>query len=152
VARGRSTRSATCSRGDDGLSDRKYRQQGYRGAAAGSGAERREAPQPAGTFGILKSRATSRCAECSTLLPITADSLTRCPHCQAELHACRQCSHFDSARRFECAQPIAERIADKRARNECPAFSIMVTVERDTSGGSVHPTDARRAFGNLFKP
>jgi hypothetical protein len=85
------------------------------------------------------------------VLPITADSLTQCPHCRAELHACRQCAHFDPARRFECVQPIVERVADKRARNDCTAFSLMVTVERDTSGGAVRPDDARRTFGNLFK-
>jgi hypothetical protein len=85
------------------------------------------------------------------VLPITADSLAQCPQCRAELHACRQCAHFDPARRFECAQDIPERITDKRARNACPLFSLMVTVERDTSGGSVRPEDARRAFGNLFK-
>jgi len=133
------------------MSDRKYRQQGYRSGAAGGGQDRRDAPRPAGTFSILKNRATSRCAECGTVLPITADSLTRCPHCQAELRACRQCAHFDSARRFECTQDIAERIVDKRARNECPLFSIVTTVERDTSGGSVHPDGARRSFSNLFK-
>jgi hypothetical protein len=60
-------------------------------------------------------------------------------------------AHFEPARRFECTQDIAERVADKRARNECPRFSLMVTVERDTSSGSVRPDDARRAFGNLFK-
>jgi len=85
------------------------------------------------------------------VLPVTADSLARCPQCQAELHACRQCAHFEPARRFECTQDIAERIADKRARNECALFSMVVTVERDTSGGSMHPDDARRGFGNLFK-
>ena len=140
-----------------GPGDRKYRQKDYRGSGAG-GSERREPPRPpappvggGGTFGILKSKPTSRCAECGGVLPITADSLTQCPHCRAELHACRQCAHFDTARRFECTQPIIERVADKRARNECTAFSLMVTVERDTSGGSVRPDDAKRAFGNLFK-
>jgi len=54
-------------------------------------------------------------------------------------------------RATECGQPIVERVADKRARNECTAFSLMVTVERDTSGGAVRPDDARRSFGNLFK-
>jgi hypothetical protein len=132
------------------MSDRKYRQQGYRGGAAKP--ERRDEPRPAGgTFGILRNRATSRCAECGTVLPITADSLVQCPQCRASLHACRQCAHFDPARRFECVQPIPERIADKRAANECSQFMLMVTVERDTSGGSVRPDDARRAFGNLFK-
>jgi hypothetical protein len=132
------------------MSERKYRQQGYR--SGGGNQDRREPPRPpSGTFGILRSRPTSRCAECSAVLPITADSLTQCPHCRAQLHACRQCAHFDTARRFECAQDIPERIADKRAPNECARFSLMVTVERDTSAGSVRPEDARRSFGNLFK-
>ena len=138
------------------MSDRKYGQKDYRGGGSrGGGGERRDPPRApvggSGTFGILKNKPTSRCAECSTVLPITADSLTQCPHCRAELHTCRQCAHFDTARRFECTQPIVERIADKRARNDCSAFSLMVTVERDTSGGSTRPDDARRSFGNLFK-
>ena len=138
-----------------GPGDRKYQPKGYSGKGSSGGGERREPPRPpaggGGTFGILRSKPTSRCAECGGVLPITADSLTQCPHCRAELHACRQCAHFEPARRFECVQPIVERIADKRARNECTAFSLMVTVERDTSGGAVRPDDARRAFGNLFK-
>jgi hypothetical protein len=134
------------------VSDRKYRQRDYRGSGPPKGPERQEPPRPpSGTFGILKSKPTSRCAECGAVLPITADSLTQCPHCRAELHTCRQCAHFDTARRFECGQPIVERIVDKRARNECTAFSLMVTVERDTSGGAIRPEDARRSFGNLFK-
>jgi hypothetical protein len=135
------------------MNDRKYRQQSYRGSGSGGGSpERRDPPRPpSGTFGILQSRATSRCSACAGVLPITADSLTQCPHCRADLHACRQCSHFDTTRRFECTQDIPERIADKKARNDCERFSLMVTVERDTSGGSVRPEDARRSFGNLFK-
>jgi len=137
-----------------GPGDRKYRPKDYRGGGSGGG-ERRDPPRPpaggGGTFGILKNKPTSRCAECGGVLPITADSLTQCPHCRADLHACRQCAHFEPARRFECAQPIVERVADKRARNECTAFSLMVTVERDTSGGAARPDDVKRAFGNLFK-
>jgi hypothetical protein len=135
------------------MSDRKYRQHGYRGGAGdGSGnPDRREPARPSGTFGILTSRPTSRCAECGSVLPITADSLTHCPHCRSGLHACRQCAHFDPARRFECTQDIQERIADKKATNECPLFSLVVTVERDTSAGVTRPTDARRSFDNLFR-
>ena len=137
-----------------GPGDRKYHQKGYSSTGSSGGGERRDPPRPpagGGTFGILKSKPTSRCAECGGVLPIAADSLTQCPHCRAELHACRQCAHFDPARRFECVQPVIDRIADKRARNDCTAFSHVVTVERDTSGGAVRPDNARRAFGNLFK-
>ena len=83
--------------------------------------------------------------------PIEAYSECRCPQCGAALHACKQCTHFDPARRFECAQPVAERIEEKTARNECPAFSLRVTVERDATPGSQRPDEARRAFDSLFR-
>jgi hypothetical protein len=131
------------------MEDRRYRQAGYK--SAGSGQPRREPPPPPRPAGTLKSRPLSRCAACGVVLPITAESLTACPSCRAELHACRQCAHFDTGHRFECTQPVPQRMADKSARNECPLFSIRVTVERDTSSGSVRPDEARRGFGNLFK-
>jgi hypothetical protein len=132
------------------MTDRRYRQAGYR-KDPNARAPRDEAPRVPPPSTPLKSRPVSRCAACGAVLPITAESLSQCPNCRTELHACRQCSHFDPAQRFECAQPIPERITDKRGRNACPSFTLMVTVERDTSSGSMRPDDARRAFGNLFK-
>lgn len=131
------------------MSDRRYRQAGYRNTAKERSAP--SPPPPSRPPGMLPSRAVSRCAACGAVLPITADSLSQCPNCRTELHACRQCAHFAPAQRFECAQPVPERVPDKRARNECTLFSLMVTVERDTSSGSMHPDAAKRGFGNLFK-
>jgi hypothetical protein len=132
------------------MDDRRYRQQGYRSDARTPQGARPPSASPRAPE-ILKSRGVSRCAECGAVLPITADSIAQCPGCRAELHACRQCSSFDPGQRFECTQPVTERIADKRARNDCASFSIRVTVERDTSAGAVRPDDARRGFQNLFK-
>jgi hypothetical protein len=100
---------------------------------------------------MLPSRTVVRCADCGTQLPPLTDAQGQCPKCHAELHACQQCTHFAPGQRFECSQPIPERIADKRARNECPFFSLRVTVERETSSGSSGPEAARRALQNLFK-
>ena len=58
---------------------------------------------------------------------------------------------IDTARRFECTEPIPERVADKGARNACPVFSLRVTVERDASPDSTRPSDIRRGFDNLFE-
>ena len=100
---------------------------------------------------MLAARSVSRCAACGAVLPIATASLEQCPQCRAALRACRQCTHFDPARRFECTQPIVERVADKNARNQCDAFSLRVTVERDASPDSTRPGDIRRGFDNLFK-
>lgn len=135
-------------------SDRKYRQQGYR-QSAGEPRERRQAPRPPDTgaprpLGLAPSRAVSRCAKCGTLLTVLTEPLGDCPKCRLALHSCQQCAHFDPGRRFQCAQPVPERISDKSARNGCASFSLRATVERDASGGATRPDDARRAFDNLF--
>jgi hypothetical protein len=134
------------------VSDRKYRQQGYRQRPP----EKREPPRPAPTEApprgaMLDKRTLSRCAACGSVLPIANSSLEQCPNCRAAIHACRQCTHFEPARRFECTQPILERIADKTARNACDGFSLRVTVERDASPDGPRPDDVRRGFQNLFK-
>ena len=97
--------------------------------------------------------AVSRCAQCGTVLQGTASSgIGQCPKCGFELHSCKQCMYFDPGSRFECMQPIKERIAKKDARNDCSLFEIRVTREKETSTpASQRPTDARQAFENLFK-
>src|SRR5262245_44655114 len=134
------------------MSDRRYRQSGYRQSEP----TRREPPRPSpssdGPRGrMLDKRSVSRCAACGVALPIATDSLEACPNCQAAIRACRQCTYFDTARRFECTQPIIERIADKNAANECSAFSLRVIIERDATPDGTRPGDVRRSFDNLFK-
>jgi hypothetical protein len=94
----------------------------------------------------------SRCAQCGTLLPAGVESTGQCPKCDVALHSCRQCTYFDTSSRFECSQPIAERIARKDERNDCTFFSMRVRVEKETSTPkAARPQDARQAFENLFK-
>ncbi|MBI4588582.1 MAG: hypothetical protein HY725_07060 [Candidatus Rokubacteria bacterium] len=132
------------------MEDRQYRQRGYKDDARKTPAKRQEpsVSRPPATPG---SRSVARCSDCGALLPAATDPLGQCPGCSAELHSCKQCTHFDPGHRFECTQPISERLPDKRARNACPSFSLRVTVERGTPSGATRPEDARRAFDNLFK-
>jgi hypothetical protein len=131
--------------------DRKYRQQGYRKPDSDPG--RREPPPSASqrSGGMLARHTVSRCGACGAVLPIATATLEQCPSCRAAIRACRQCTHFDTSRRFECTEPIPERIADKTVRNDCGAFALRVTVERDASPDSTRPGDIRRGFDNLFK-
>jgi phage FluMu protein Com len=140
------------------VSDRKYRQRGYQDSGP---AEKRpqEKPVKKDTFGprpvhMPGTRMVSRCAQCGTVLQEAGGLPERCPKCGFELHSCKQCTYFDPSSRFECMQPIPERIPRKDVRNQCTFYSIRVTREKETTtpaASAARPDDARRAFENLFK-
>jgi len=159
--------------------DRKYRQRGYQdsGSEPRGGGYREDRPKPPGPRlpiditgprlpRLVQAVTASRCFSCSTQLPPGTDFKGNCPKCQAQLHCCKQCSHFEPSTRFQCVKPIPVRIAVKDQANDCPLFSPQVTVARDAiaptgvkPGGrpdlnSAPPrtaSDARSAFESLFK-
>jgi hypothetical protein len=137
------------------VSDRKYRQRGYQDGDR----PERDKPKPAQESGPRPERIgprapnmpgfreVIRCARCGNLVTQVSD--VRCKRCGADLHSCAQCMHFDTSARFECTQPVPIRVSPKDTHNECSFFAFRVTVERET--GSVAPSDARKAFDDLFK-
>jgi hypothetical protein len=139
----------------------KYRQPGYQDS--GEKREKRDSsdrPSPSkrdNTFGprpiqMAGTRTVSRCSQCGTVLQSVSDPLGPCPKCGFELHSCKQCTHFDPSSRFECTQPIPDRISPKDTRNNCTFYAIRVMVEKETSTpAAAKPADARQAFENLFK-
>jgi hypothetical protein len=134
------------------MGDRKYRQRGYQDSGREE-REKRPAKRPE-TFGprmlsMPEKREVIRCASCATILPPGYDLNGRCFRCGFELHSCKMCAYFDTSARFECTQPIKERIPRKDAHNECTLYTVRSTIERETSASK--PLDARSAFENLFK-
>ena len=147
--------------------ERKYKQKGYQEREEKK-RERPAEPRPKQeqmgprTPRMVGTVIRARCASCGAVLAPGFDPNGKCPRCNVELHSCKQCVHFDTAARFECTQPIPERIAKKDARNDCTFFEFRVTVEKDTSPASyatpaapaaspANPNDARKAFEDLFK-
>ena len=147
--------------------DRRYNQRGYQEAE-------HRAPRSSQGFSpegkrlpvITDYKETVRCAECgqdlSTAFDIQFDSL--CPKCEADLHTCRNCKHFDTAARLQCTQTIKERIGRKAAANQCPLFigrTIVVKELGQTSASSASAVprapssrpaeEARAALEALFK-
>jgi len=67
------------------------------------------------------------CAHCGTSLDIIGNQVGRrdtCPHCGAELRACRQCRHFDPTVAKQCKEPFAEVPTDKDEANFCEYFQM----------------------------
>ena len=160
--------------------DRKYRQHGYMDSDRDRSPSPKNGERPRPPQGgprsmqdpngprlprLVQAVTASRCFNCSTTLPPGIDFKGVCPKCSAELHCCKQCSHFEPSTRFQCSKPIKERIAVKDKANQCELFSPRVTVMRDSApnptvapGGVAStmkdvktPDDARAAFDNLFK-
>jgi hypothetical protein len=99
-------------------------------------------------------RTTVKCGLCGTVLPATFDEITRttqCPQCGGDLHTCKNCVNFNPASRFECEQPITQRISPKDRRADCDLFEVQTTVEKDVTSSKVSPSDAKAAFEDLFK-
>ena len=154
--------------------ERKYKQRGYRDRDGEEKkrerTDRGERPAERPKQDLLGPRTPrmvgtvtrARCSNCGAVLAPGFDPNGQCPRCRFELHCCKQCVHFDTSRQFECTQPISERVAKKDAKNNCTFFEFRVTVEKDTSPvnyakntpaapSASRPTDARRAFEDLFK-
>ena len=135
------------------MSDRKYRQRGYMDSDRESQKPKpqskppdREGPRSPRMMAFGES---VKCTACGAKAPPNINVESSCPTCNADLHTCRQCAHFDPSARFECRKPITVKIVNKNARNTCELFAPRTVVERETSSGP--PTDARQAFAKLFK-
>jgi len=113
---------------------------------------------------LLQNVVAARCFNCSTTLSPDVDWKGKCPKCNADLHCCKQCAHFEPSTRFQCLKPIPQRIPVKDQANECELFSPRVTVARDAAPANNNnhhpaapvqaprsPNDARAAFDSLFK-
>src|SRR4051812_24882229 len=106
--------------------------------------------------GIDQSKAVVfRCKHCGERV-LDLDGIVNesvCRKCGASLHACSQCTHFDTSARWECSKEIAARIAAKKAANTCELFTPAKTFDLTgtRSSGVATPDDARSAFDALFK-
>ena len=147
--------------------DRRYAQRGYQeGEQRPARSSQGFSPEGRRVPVITAYKETVRCAECgqdlSTAYDIQMDSL--CPKCNADLHTCRNCRHFDSAARFQCSQTIKERIGKKAAANRCLLFIGRTIVVKELGQASNAPTaavtrapvskptdEARAALERLFK-
>jgi hypothetical protein len=145
------------------MGDRKYRHRGYQdgGSFEGRSEPRTRAPQPRrerpeGPRGRGLGAPTEtvfKCRACGAKVPLLEELAfdAACRVCGADLHACANCLHFDSAAPNECRKGVPERISNKVRRNECALFAPRTVQEFGSEAESVRANDPRAAFNALFK-
>lgn len=140
------------------MNDRKYRHRGYmdsddapRGARTGPRPPRPEGPRGRGAD--VDKAIVFACKGCGEKRrdPAAIQPSDLCSKCGAPLHACAQCMHFDTGARWECTQPIQQRVASKKASNTCAFYAPAQSFDLTGSRATATPDDARAAFDRLFK-
>jgi hypothetical protein len=88
------------------------------------------------------------CHGCGAVLRIegTVGRRSTCPDCDADLHACINCKHYDEGAAHECREPHAEHVLDKTASNPCDLFQLGDGASRRRG----RSRSARDALGALF--
>lgn len=72
----------------------------------------------------------------------------QCPKCDASLHACRQCQHYDPMASKACREPVADEVVDKEGGNFCDFFQPRFGLAK-TQDSAAEQARARltQAFG-----
>lgn len=71
---------------------------------------------------------------------------TTCPECDADLHRCLNCKHWDESAAHECREPHAEHVVDKEGSNACDLFQLGDGAPRRRRSSKA----ARDQLGALF--
>ncbi len=70
-----------------------------------------------------------------------------CPTCHADVHACKNCLHYDPKSYNECREPISDVVREKDRANYCDLFVLA-----DGRGAVVDKSAQLRAAAEaLFK-
>ncbi len=107
------------------------------------------------------------CHGCGTTLRIDGPvgRRTVCPQCDADLHTCLNCRHYDESAAHQCREPHAEQIVEKDQSNSCDLFQLGDGAARRRGSskaardrlhalfgeGPVREEDPRDALDALFK-
>ena len=65
-----------------------------------------------------------------------------CEGCDADLHSCVHCAHYDPGAHNDCREPSAEYVADRDRANRCDWFQAG-------SRGGADGSERARALGDL---
>ena len=125
---------------DDGGGEKQSRRQGPRPPS----------DRPRGRGLGAPTKTVFKCSRCGQSLAVAAATPfeATCSGCGEDIHTCTNCSHFDTAARFECRQEIEQPVSPKARRNQCELFEPKTVQVFDTDKPA--PDDARAAFDSLF--
>ncbi len=98
-----------------------------------------------------------QCYYCRLPLPQEVQRKNRlCPNCGSDIHACKNCSHFDESLSSQCSEPNSPWIRDRGTQNNCTYFEFKDSATRATQEAqhgerTTEAEKAKEAFRALFR-
>ncbi len=94
------------------------------------------------------------CHRCGATLRIDGPvgRRTTCPECDADLHTCLNCKHYDETAAHPCREPHAEHIVDKDQSNACDLFQLGDGASRRRGSSQAARDRLGALFGEAPKP
>jgi hypothetical protein len=98
---------------------------------------------------MMNNRTEFRCHRCRKVHEFSGRIGRRdsCPQCDADLHCCLNCRHYQPSAHNQCNETQAEWVRDKDRANYCDYFE----PRRGEATGGSRAEDARSRFEDLFK-
>ncbi len=72
---------------------------------------------------------------------------TTCPHCDADLHTCLNCRHYDESAAHQCREPQTDHVVDKDASNACDLFQLGDGASRRRGSSKAAKDQLHALFG-----
>jgi hypothetical protein len=95
-----------------------------------------------------------RCHYCRNGLPVAVQQKNRlCPNCGSDIHACRNCVHFDESLNSQCKESDSPWVRDRGTTNSCPFFEFRGATDSASpdEAKKVEAERAKEAFRALFR-
>jgi hypothetical protein len=93
------------------------------------------------------------CWSCRTDLPYPPAAAvpreSECPNCGRDLHACRNCRHYDPGVNNKCREPNAEWTSERERANFCDFFQLADSPRG--LAGADRSAEARKKLDDLFR-
>jgi len=90
-----------------------------------------------------------KCGAALDALPQPLGRRAECPSCHAELHVCRLCRHYDTAKAKQCREMAADVVRDKTRANFCEWFQPTSARPGQSSATAASPrSELDKLFGD----
>jgi len=100
------------------------------------------------------------CWNCKKIVseaPIKIGFRAACPHCNSDLHVCKNCRYYSPGKPNDCLVPGTEPIRDREASNLCEEFRPLVPSQPQPNGSGerarklLGEPEKKKDFKSLFK-